>query len=92
MTWTFLATEYPISLFGDLGTLNTVAALGFNYYDSAVVGCDCSTTNTVEGDATVTNLDAPFFETTVLMIDTSDVTDTVSQAVGIDNFCGEYSF
>jgi hypothetical protein len=78
-------------LYGDLGTLNTVEALGFNYYDSTGAGCDCAV-STVEGDATVTNLVAPFFDTTEIMIDTSDVTDTVSQAIGIDNFCGEYSF
>jgi hypothetical protein len=69
-----------------------VQALGFNYYDTAGVGdCDCNAgTNIIQGEVEVTNLMAPLFETTEMMVDTSEVYDVVSLATGIDHFCGEY--
>ena len=92
VTYPFTATQYPISLFGDLGTQNTVQALGFNYYDTAgASNCDCNAvTNIIQGDVEVTNLVAPLFATTDVMVDTSEVYDVVSLATGIDHFCGEY--
>jgi hypothetical protein len=92
-TYTFSSTQWPIAVFNNRGTLpgKFISALGFTYYDSSVINCDCNVPgNIISGTPLFSNLSAPIYETTIITINTVNLSNTVSDLLKIKYFCGEY--
>ena len=83
-TYSFSTTQYAIAVYGSYASASdTLTAVGFTYYDSAMApGCAC-TDATINGLPQIVNTAVGVSKTIAVYAITSDITDTVSNVIGI---------
>lgn len=91
MTYLFTADQYVVAPYGYYDDASGILySLGFTHYDKSLnLNCDCKNA-VISGTPVLSNLTVSQFGSSNITVETSQVTNTVQNHIGISGFCGDY--